>query len=88
MLDALAGKQYELLKEREMENAYLKALKRPENLVFIRDQGASWDLFTVGTYRDLKHFGKAPVFLKHTRKQRQKQRGAKPLTALVDISAP
>src|SRR5678815_2181113 len=33
MFDALAGKQSELFKEREMENAYLKSLKRPENLI-------------------------------------------------------
>ena len=59
MFDALAGKQDELFKEREMENAYLKALKRPENLIFVRDQGASWDLFTIGPYRDLKHFAES-----------------------------
>ena len=59
MFDALAGKQSELFKEREMENAYLKTLKRPENLIFVRDQGASWDLFTIGTYRDLKHFAES-----------------------------
>jgi len=59
MFDALAGKQAELFKEREMENAYLKALKRPENLIFVRDQGASWDLFTIGAYRDLKHFAES-----------------------------
>jgi hypothetical protein len=59
MFDALAGMQYELFKEREMENAYLKGLKRPENLIFVRDQGASWDLFTIGTYRDLKHFAES-----------------------------
>ena len=59
MFDALAGKQSELFKEREMENAYLKALKRPENLIFVRDQGAAWDLFTIGTYRDLKHFAES-----------------------------
>jgi hypothetical protein len=59
MFDALAGKDAELFKEREMENAYLKALKRPENLIFVRDQGASWDLFTIGTYRDLKHFAES-----------------------------
>ena len=59
MFDALAGKQSELLKEREMENAYLKALKRPENLIFVRDQGAAWDLFTIGAYRDLKHFAES-----------------------------
>jgi len=59
MFDALAGKQSELFKEREMENAYLKALKRPENFIFVRDQGASWDLFTIGAYRDLKHFAES-----------------------------
>jgi len=59
MFDALAGKQAELYKEREMENAYLKALKRPENLIFVRDQGAAWDLFTIGAYRDLKHFAES-----------------------------
>ena len=59
MFDALAGKQADLFKEREMENAYLKALKRPENLIFVRDQGAAWDLFTIGTYRDLKHFAES-----------------------------
>jgi hypothetical protein len=59
MFDALAGKQSELFKEREMENAYLKSLKRPENLIFVRDQGAAWDLFTIGAYRDLKHFAES-----------------------------
>ena len=59
MFDALAGKQSELFKEREMENAYLKALKRPENLIFVREAGASWDLFTIGPYRDLKHFAES-----------------------------
>ncbi len=59
MFDALAGKQSELFREREMENAYLKALKRPENLIFVRDQGGSCDLFTIGAYRDLKHFAES-----------------------------
>ena len=56
MFDSLAGKESDLFKEREMENSYLKALKRPENFIFVRDQGAAWDLFTIGAYRDLKHF--------------------------------
>jgi len=59
MFHSLAGKQSELFKEREMENAYLKTLKRPENLIFVRDQGAAWDLFTIGAYRDLKHFAES-----------------------------
>ena len=59
MFDSLAGKDSELFKEREMENAYLKALKRPENFIFVRDQGAAWDLFTIGAYRDLKHYAES-----------------------------
>ncbi len=59
MFQSLAGKQAELFKEREMENAYLKMLKRPENFIFVRDQGAAWDLFTIGAYRDLKHFAES-----------------------------
>lgn len=56
---ALPGKQEELYKERQMENAYQKALKRPETFIFTRDQGAAWDLFTLGLYRDLKHYAES-----------------------------
>jgi hypothetical protein len=59
MFDSLAGKESDLFKEREMENAYLKALKRPENFIFVRDQGAPWDMFTIGAYRDLKHYAES-----------------------------
>jgi hypothetical protein len=56
---ALPGKQAALYREREMENAYLKTLARPENLIFTHDQGAAWDLFTIGCYRDLKHYAES-----------------------------
>jgi hypothetical protein len=56
---ALAGKHAELYKQREMENRYLRNLKRDENLIFVRDQGASWDLFTIGFYRNLKHYAES-----------------------------
>jgi hypothetical protein len=59
MFVSLTGKQAALYKERQMENAYLKTLNRPENFIFVRDQGASWDLFTLGTYRDLKHYAES-----------------------------
>ena len=62
IFQALAGKHAELLKEREMENAYQRILKRPENLIFVRDQGAAWDVFTIGTYRDLKHYAESADF--------------------------
>ena len=59
MFHALPGRRADLFREREMENGYLKALSRPQNLIFVRDQGASWDLFTIGFYRDLKHYAES-----------------------------
>jgi hypothetical protein len=59
MFQALPGRQGQLYKEREMENAYAKAVKAPENFIFVRDQGASWTLFTIGCFRDLKHYAEA-----------------------------
>jgi hypothetical protein len=56
MFHALADKRDELLKEREMENAYLRALGRPVNAIFTRELGGSWDAFTIGAYRGWKHF--------------------------------
>jgi hypothetical protein len=59
MFVALAGKRAELLREREMENAYLAELGRGENLIFVRVAGAAWDSFTLGFYRDLHHYAEA-----------------------------
>ncbi len=53
---ALPGKHQELFQERVMENLYQTGIGRPENMIFIKDQGAGWDLFTLGCYRDLKHW--------------------------------
>jgi len=56
MFVALAGRRDDLVREREMENAYLAALGRPRNAIFVREGGAAWDAFTVGAYRSWKHF--------------------------------
>jgi hypothetical protein len=56
MFQALPGKTSGLYRQREMENAYLKALDLPQNSIFVRDAGGAWDLFTIGAYRDLKHY--------------------------------
>ena len=56
MFRALPGKHAALLEQRQMENAYLRASGRPDNLVFARVVGAGWDAFTIGFYRDLRHF--------------------------------
>lgn len=53
---SLPGKQAELFKERVMENIYQAGVGRPENFIFVRDQGASWDVFTLGCYRDILHW--------------------------------
>lgn len=59
MFIALPGKHVELLREREMENTYLERLDRPQNLIFTHDLGAAWDAFTIGCYRDLKHYAES-----------------------------
>lgn len=59
MFVSLPGMLADLRKEREMENAYAKSLKEPENFIFMRDQGAAWDIFTIGVFRDLKHYAES-----------------------------
>lgn len=59
MFHALAGKRAELLRQREMENDYLGATGQPQNAIFVREAGASWDLFTIGVYRSWKHYAEA-----------------------------
>ena len=56
MFIALSGKQAELFKEREMENAYQVAMGRPEYMTFVRQEGAAWDMFSLGCYRDMLHW--------------------------------
>jgi|SRR5690348_983093 len=59
MFISLPGMFADLYKEREMENAYAKAVHEPENFIFVRDQGAAWDIFTIGVFRDLKHYAQS-----------------------------
>ena len=56
---ALQGKHAELFRQREMENAYLMNTGRTQNLIFTRDLGASWDLFTLGCYKDMQQWAKS-----------------------------
>jgi hypothetical protein len=59
MFVSLPGSFSNLYREREMENAYARSLKEPQNFIFVRDQGAAWDIFTVGVFRDLKHYAES-----------------------------
>jgi hypothetical protein len=57
MLLALAGKREDLIKERQMENAFNRERGRGGTLIFVHDQGAAWDVITLGVYRDWRHYG-------------------------------
>ena len=59
MFVALSDRRRELLEERRMENHYLRELHRPQNLIFVREAGGPWDSFTLGFYRDLKHYSES-----------------------------
>ena len=59
MFQVLPGHMADLHREREMENAYSAAIGQPQNFIFVRDQGAAWDLFTVGVFRNLKHYSES-----------------------------
>jgi hypothetical protein len=72
---SLPGKQEALYKEREMENVYAVESGRPYNMIFVRDQGASWDLFTLGCYRDLQHWASPSPLTKDQREAAAKKAG-------------
>ncbi|MGZ5439436.1 MAG: hypothetical protein ACXWFJ_06265 [Candidatus Aminicenantales bacterium] len=74
---SLPGKQEELYKEREMENVYAVESGRPYNMIFVRDQGASWDLFTLGCYRDLQHWAGSSGLTKEQREAAARKAGFK-----------
>jgi hypothetical protein len=56
MLLALAGKRDELIKERQMENVFNRERGRGGTLIFVHDQGAAWDVVTLGVYRNWRHY--------------------------------
>jgi hypothetical protein len=59
MFHALVGKRAQLIREREMENTYLAATGQPQNAIFVRELGGSWDAFTIGVYRNWRHYAEA-----------------------------
>lgn len=59
MFIALHDKREELLEQRRMENTFYRELNRGENLIFVREAGAEWDMFTLGFYTDLKGYAAA-----------------------------
>jgi len=53
---ALAGKQEELLLQRRDENVFYEGIGHRPNLIFTRVFGPSWDIFTIGAYKDIQDF--------------------------------
>lgn len=53
---ALAGKQKELLKQREDENVFYAGINHKGNMIFTREWGPSWDIFTIGAYYNLQDY--------------------------------
>jgi hypothetical protein len=56
MLLALAGKRELLVEERQRENVFNRERGRGGTLIFVHDQGAAWDVITLGVYRDWRHY--------------------------------
>ena len=50
MFVALPGRRTELIREREMENEYLRLIGRPENIILTKHRGGAWDALTIGFY--------------------------------------
>lgn len=53
---ALAGKQAELMNQRQMENKFYALTNHRPNFIFTRVFGPSWDNFTIGYYEDMHDF--------------------------------
>ena len=75
MFHALPGKHAELLKEREMENTYAGLIGRPQTAIFVRELGGSWDSFTLGAYRNWKHYAEREDIPKEKTEAAAKQAG-------------
>ncbi|NNE34608.1 MAG: hypothetical protein HKN13_05205 [Rhodothermales bacterium] len=60
MFQAVHGQHAALLKEREMENAYLVATGRAANAIFVTKIGSDVDSFTIGFYKDMVEFATDP----------------------------
>ena len=59
MFQSLAGKRDALIDERKMESAFNRARSRPEALLFTHEQGAAWDVITLGGFRNWRHYAES-----------------------------
>ena len=78
----------DLFRQREMENAYLEGARTGRmNSIFRRDADAAWDLFTLGAYRDLKHYAESADMPEAAQEERCEGRRLRGLKAIGPYSA-
>ncbi|MBN1940527.1 MAG: hypothetical protein JW843_13145 [Candidatus Aminicenantes bacterium] len=61
MIRSLPGKFDALVEERRMENAFNRERGRGQTLIFTRDQGADWDVVTLGVYRNWRQYAESEL---------------------------
>lgn len=83
MFRAAPGRTQELLEQRRMENAYLRATKQTPNMIFRRAAGSDVDVFTIGFHPSLEAFA-APAGVTIDDKERAAK--AAGFAGLADIS--
>jgi hypothetical protein len=59
MMQALPGKREALIEERRMENAFNRGRGRGQTLIFVREQGAAWDVVTMAAYRNWRQYAES-----------------------------
>jgi len=61
MMQARAGQQEALTRERYMESDFNVNRGRPRMLVFTHEQGAAWDVITLDAWKDWRQYGEAQM---------------------------
>ncbi len=64
MIRSLPGRFDALVEERRMENVFNHERGRGQTLIFTRDQGADWDVVTLGVYRNWRQYAESELISK------------------------
>ncbi len=75
MMQALPGRRDALIEERRMENAFNRIRGRGETLIFVREAGASWDVVTLGVYRNWTQYAESDLISRETSDEAARKAG-------------
>jgi hypothetical protein len=75
MMQALPGRFDDLVEERRMENAFNRGRGRGQTLIFTREQGAAWDVVTLGAYRNWRHYAETELITPEVAEQAARKAG-------------